>query len=265
MQKQTYHIGKLLIDANVKNIKVPLQVNCCGFNASEGYSELKRIRKDYYFLYVMNGKIEYDNDVISEGDIIVFESEREISYKKKGDFSYLWLHFTGFEAVGLISETIGMMNRKIHIGYHKDIEELFEKLFKEFIIKDKYFETVTVCILKEIMSLTARYMNKSSVPLKSIAYIHENYDENISVKHLADMEELSLTAYRNLFKKHTGVSPNDYLINLRVNIACRLLSQTNERIGDIANKVGYTDQYYFSRIFSGKMKVSPREYRKRIK
>ena len=262
MQKQTYHIGNLLVDANVKNQKVPLQVNCCGLNMSEGYEERRRMRKDYYYMYVLDGEIEYEGDVVSKGDVIVFESEREINYTKHGEFSYLWVHFTGFEAHNLILETIGAFNTKVHIGYREDIQNLFEKLFEEFVINDKHFGSISVCLLREILSLTARYTRHSVVPLKSIVYIHENYDEDITIKHLADMEEMSLTAYRELFKKHTGVSPNEYLINVRVNIACRLLTQTNEKIGDVALKVGYTDQYYFSRIFAKKMKISPREYRK---
>lgn len=262
MHKQTYHIGTLLTDANVKNLKVPLQVNCCGFSASKGHNELKRIRKDYYLMYVLSGEIEYYDDVISEGDIIIFESEHEINYMKKGNFSYLWLHFTGFEARSLAEKAFGCLNKKIYIGMREDIENLFEKLFQEFIIKDEHFETMTVSILRQILSLSARYRNETDLPLKSITYLHSHYDENIQIETLSDMENMCLTAYRKVFKKHMGVSPNEYLIDLRISTACRLLSQSNEKISDIASKVGYDDQYYFSRIFTKKIGKSPREYRK---
>ena len=95
-----------------------------------------------------------------------------------------------------------------------------------------------------------------------VKYLCSHYDENIQIETLSNMENMCLTEYRKVFKKHTGVSPNEYLIDLRISAACRLLSQSNEKISDIASKVGYDDQYYFSRIFVKKIGKSPREYRK---
>ena len=263
MLKQTYNIGKLLTDANVKNEHIPLQVNCCGVTVSEGPNVQNRMRNDFYYMYILHGKIEYENDVISAGDVILFEEGKTINYRKNGDLTYLWVHFTGYEAKTAALSTFGKLNRKIHIGFHDDIQNTFEKLFREFIIRDKHFESMSVCLLREILSLTERYSNESSVPLKSIEYLHEHYDEDIPIEKLASMEEMCITTYRKAFKKHTGVSPNEYLINLRINAACRMLSQTNEKISTISQKVGYSDPYYFSRIFTKKLNISPREYRKK--
>ena len=74
---------------------------------------------------------------------------------------------------------------------------------------------------------------------------------------------MSCTSFRSAFKKHTGVSPNEYIITQRISAACQLLVQTDKSISEIAAEVGYGDQYYFSRIFKKKMGVPPLGYRRK--
>ena len=61
--------------------------------------------------------------------------------------------------------------------------------------------------------------------------------------------------------EETSKSPIDFFIHLKMEEACRLLRLTTRRISDIANELGYKDQYYFSRLFKKKIGVSPRNYR----
>ena len=78
------------------------------------------------------------------------------------------------------------------------------------------------------------------------------------------MEHMSGTAFRAAFKKHTGVSPGEYIIAQRISVACRLLAQTDMSVSAIAADIGYGDQYYFSRIFKKKMGMAPLKYRKQM-
>jgi YesN/AraC family two-component response regulator len=58
------------------------------------------------------------------------------------------------------------------------------------------------------------------------------------------------------------MSPIDYFIKLKIHYACQLLSQSDMKIKEIADKTGYDDPYYFSRLFKQVMGKSPKEYRK---
>lgn len=79
---------------------------------------------------------------------------------------------------------------------------------------------------------------------------------------LAAEAGMSVTHYSSLFRRRTGFSPIDFQIRLRVRHAGRLLDGTTLSIREVADEVGYSDPYYFSRCFRQVMGCSPRTYRK---
>jgi AraC-like DNA-binding protein len=79
---------------------------------------------------------------------------------------------------------------------------------------------------------------------------------------LADIGGMSVNAYARLFKEQTGYSPRKYLIRMRTEKACNLLHHSGLSIDQIASECGFSDRYYFTRIFTRTMKVSPGVYRK---
>ena len=178
---------------------------------------------------------------------------------------YLWVHFTGYEAEKLAKEAVLVLNEKRHIGIRNEIEDCFKRLFREFIINDAAAGQISEYLLREILCLTSRYAagaHKDNMPYRAIEYIHGHFREDINVDELAEMEHMSQTAFRVVFKKHTGVSPNEYMISQRISEACRLLSQTDFSVRLVAADVGYSDPYYFSRLFKKKMGMTPLKYRK---
>ena len=264
MHSQTYYHTKLEEEANRKNDTVPLQVNCTGKVAHRDHFYNKSTRRDFYYIYVLQGKMVLREDVLLPGDVIVFEPGYQYQYQSDGETSYLWVHYTGYEACALTLSASLKPNVKQHIGIHKEIADCFKKLFREFMINDQASEQMSVCILREILTLTGRYVGadeKRCVPLLAIEHIHRNFQENIDIEALAQMEHMSCTAFRMVFKEHTGISPNEYIITQRISAACRLLIQTDKSVSAVAADVGYHDQYYFSRIFRKKVGIPPLKYR----
>jgi len=97
--------------------------------------------------------------------------------------------------------------------------------------------------------------------LETLAYLHSHFREETRIAELASMEHLSESRYRTVFRRHTGVSPGEYRIALRMQHACELLSQTDITVTEIAADCGYTDVLYFLRIFKNKIGMPPGEYR----
>ena len=85
--------------------------------------------------------------------------------------------------------------------------------------------------------------------------------KNIDVKTLADMEGLSVSRYRTLFREMTGLAPTEYIINLKIERACELLFCTAYSVTDIAAMCGYTDVLYFIRLFKKKTGTTPGKYK----
>ncbi|MEH7118950.1 response regulator [Neobacillus vireti] len=99
----------------------------------------------------------------------------------------------------------------------------------------------------------------------AIAYIKSHFEQDIGIDQVAERVGLSVSYFSNLFKQRTGVTFLEYLTNVRVDYACLLLENLELRTYEIAEKVGYTDQRYFSQVFKKKMKKTPSEYRKMFK
>lgn len=94
------------------------------------------------------------------------------------------------------------------------------------------------------------------------AFIGSHYDEPLSITQLAKMANISPKYFVDLFKKTFGQSAMEYLTDVRIQHAKRYLAESEERLRDIAKKVGYKDEFYFSRKFKKEVGVSPSEFAK---
>ncbi len=270
MKTQTYYNTSNENEANICNTSDKLCVNCAGVvNKTYGVINKSR-RKDYYILYMTEGEMfmEIDNKklCISEGQLIIIKPGTLYSYYgvtgKK--VQYLWIHFSGNEAKNTVFNFNLMLNTVMNIGVRQKLFECWRHIFYEFLKNDEFFSESSCCILKQILIMFSRYANSNNKKqqfLKSLFYIHEHFEADICIRDLSELENLSETHFRSEFKKSFGVSPKEYVINLRIETACMLLSESDICISEAARLVGYADPYYFSRIFKKKTGISPLQYK----
>jgi AraC family transcriptional regulator of arabinose operon len=95
-------------------------------------------------------------------------------------------------------------------------------------------------------------------------YIEAHYTTDIVLADIAAASNLSPSRLSGLFKQETGASVMAYRNELRLVKAAQLLLHSNLRIAEIGNRVGYTEQAFFSRIFRKHLGMSPRQYRANI-
>ncbi|PYE47656.1 response regulator transcription factor [Paenibacillus barcinonensis] len=105
--------------------------------------------------------------------------------------------------------------------------------------------------------------NAMGVLARVEAYIHEHYMDNISLKLLGEHFYMNSAYLGQIFKKHYGVSFSDYLNQIRIEEATRLLRRTDYRVYEIAAMVGYRDSDYFINRFEKISGETPAQYRKR--
>jgi AraC-like DNA-binding protein len=119
-------------------------------------------------------------------------------------------------------------------------------------------------ILSDIeQNKTAQDLNQSDYLIgKVIEYMKLHLEEPISRNALAKLISVSPSYFSTLFKEKTGDSPMQYLLCLRIDRAKQLLRNTKMSVNDIAPKVGFTDSFYFSRMFTKEAGLSPRNFRK---
>ena len=99
----------------------------------------------------------------------------------------------------------------------------------------------------------------------SIKYINEHFTEDIDLKKLAGIEHYNVSYYSEWFKHNMNISPTEYIQNLRVKRAKELLLNTNLTILQISQMIGYEHNSSFTKVFKNSEKISPAEFRKRIK
>lgn len=90
-----------------------------------------------------------------------------------------------------------------------------------------------------------------------VAYIHNSYHKNITLKTLAEYSGKKPDQLSYLFYQHMGIRPINYLIQYRLEQAIELLKDGDYTVQEVASLVGYSDPLYFSRIFKKHVGYSP--------
>lgn len=131
----------------------------------------------------------------------------------------------------------------------------------------KQMEKACEAMIKEFCAIIQNLKNeKYSAMVQSIMYsINNSYQEELSIKGMAEELDISESYMINQFKKETGVTPATYLRNVRLKEAASLLISTNEEIQKICGLVGIQDANYFVKLFKAEYQMTPGAYRKRYK
>lgn len=93
-------------------------------------------------------------------------------------------------------------------------------------------------------------------------YIYQNYDKKLTLVDMSEKFNISRSYLSKKFKVITGFGFKEYVVNVRIKNACRLLLETNKSITDIAFECGFNDSNYFGDAFRHVKGVSPNKYRK---
>jgi AraC-like DNA-binding protein len=97
---------------------------------------------------------------------------------------------------------------------------------------------------------------------EAVQYLHLHYAKALTTPQLAKMVGISSSQFARRFNKLFHATPRQYLQSIRIRAACRLLTQGNKSITEIAMEVGFYDHAHFSRTFTKWMGVNPLAYRK---
>ena len=142
------------------------------------------------------------------------------------------------------------------IGKELILKSLIMKLIALFLKETNYVKNK-----KKIDRYNFPFYDKSTVVKIILEYFDNNYMNIISLDDMSRNMYLSSVYISKVFKEKTGESPINYLINLRLEKAKDLLISTESQIKSIAQSVGYSDAYYFSKLFKKYYGHSPCKFR----
>ena len=147
--------------------------------------------------------------------------------------------------------------------------EAFQKLFTSILEcwnhKEVGYKYKCSAIFNDILALCylENYKPKpvESKIKKSVDYLLKHYNDcDLSIKVIAEQSFVSEVYFRKLFKAKYGISPQKYIIRLRIQCAKELISTGYYPLKEIALMSGYTDYKYFSTEFKKQVGISPSDY-----
>jgi two-component system response regulator YesN len=149
-----------------------------------------------------------------------------------------------------------------------------DELIEEFSVLNMDIDKITINELKEVLT---RFCVKGAAYIKTLRsrqsigtiakvedYIRQNFRDDITLKGIAEKFYMNPVYLGQLFKKTFGIYFNDYLHNLRVEEAKKLLRRTEMKVYEIAEDVGYRDTDYFVSRFVKVVNMTPSQYKKSI-
>lgn len=98
-----------------------------------------------------------------------------------------------------------------------------------------------------------------------LIYVNEHFYKELSIHSLSQKYFINPSYISHLFKKVTGETFTEYLSKLRISQACDMLKHSDLPVGEIGEKVGFNDYFYFTRIFKKVMGKTPTQHREEVK
>ena len=163
-----------------------------------------------------------------------------------------------------ISEILNGIKNKITFVKYNNIENMIAKIYRNFHINT---EIANLEIKAEMYNLLKELFYASSKKefniyiKKGIEFIQKNLENDIKISDIADHLSISANYFQKIFKETLNTTPNNYIINLRLEKAKFLLVSSNMKISDIGFESGFLDNVYFSYVFLKKAGMTPSEYR----
>ncbi|MBE6611064.1 MAG: AraC family transcriptional regulator [Ruminococcaceae bacterium] len=234
------------------------------------YVQHKRALARYLFDFVQSGHgwVEYGGIryQAAAGDLIYLKKGISVNYGASEDAPYekLWLAADGPMLDALTSQYLG--DRELIILHGKS-DKLFWEM-KHTLEHHGHDEPRVLHLMTDlVLSLSAIPSESSGAgELQSLAYrirryVDDHLNERLSLSGLADHFFISRRHLIRVFEEAFGMAPGTYHTGMRLDTAARYLAETDLSIREVAARLGYSDQSYFSTAFKHRFGMSPQAYR----
>ncbi len=241
-----------------------------------------RVLNDYHIVYIAKGKgifesAECKQQVINEGTILMLFPDEWHRYKPdvKTGWDEYWVGFKGNIIDNIARQQFfSKENAVMKIGLHEIIIQLFTEIIEQIRDERTGYQPLVAGMVTYLLGAIHSFLKHQHFPAedmtesiinKARAILRTNIEQAISMEKVAEELCVSYSWFRQSFKAYTGIAPQQYLIQLRIEKAKMYLADFSLSIKEIAILLNFESIFYFSKLFREKVGVSPKEYRKNLK
>lgn len=243
---------------------------------ASGYSYGPKIRSYHLIHFVLYGKGElHINEHIfhlSAGDAFLIPAGKVSYYEasKEDPWCYAWISFLGINSQMYLYQLMTSTD-DVYIIHDLDTNKYMERISEIISLQgastSRYFQANGILYQIMAMMFDDVHFQESSLGKISVVdeikfYLDINFAEKIKLRDVARSFGIHPNYLTRVFHEKYGTSPKQYLMDLKLKKARRLLTTTDLPIVVIASSLGFEDQLAFSRTFKKELNVSPSEYRK---
>ena len=245
-------------------------------------AKIKSNKSCYILHYVLSGQgnitLEGTNKSVHQGSLFLFPPHSNAIYEpdKKNPWSYIWIEFNGSTVKSILETTSFSLSHFVFEDYkEKDLAKLLSKMIYEDSLSTEESELLLIIsYLFKIFSFLTKQFPKGETALISkkeeivkqierYLYLHYN-DSNLSIGEVAEKFCFSQSYITRLYKSQTGITPIQYVDEMRMKKAIELLNHRSLTMDQIAEAVGYKNQFYFTKRFKKYDGVPPSKYKQQI-
>jgi AraC-like DNA-binding protein/mannose-6-phosphate isomerase-like protein (cupin superfamily) len=247
--------------------------------AKHHYRQRQHGADQHILIYCLEGKgqvqIGKRHYQLSPDDFIIIPASVPHNYSadEKDSWTIYWIHFKGMIANAVVDAMIAQFKgHRGTITYQQKRVQLFDDIYGnlERGYGNDNLNYANMCLwhflssflYDEKFNLSERKESKQDTVIEpSINFMQQHLSEMLRLSDIAESVNVSVPHYSFLFRQKTGFAPMEYFNQLKIQKACQYLLFTDLRIKEIAEQLGIEDPYYFSRMFTRLMGISPKEYR----
>jgi len=232
-------------------------------------------------IYCIDGKgwitVNDKKHKIGKNQFFIIEKNKPHKYgaDKHSPWSIYWLHFSG-EKASIFSSIFNHVLDIEPVEGHRIQERIsiFEEIYQnlELGYSQDNLEYISMCLWHLLASFRFvqqfRVINKVkqvNLTQQAILYMKENLNKNLKLEEIAKHVHYSASHFSLMFTKNTSYSPLEYFAQLKIQRACQYLDHTDLSIKTISYKLGFSDPFYFSKVFKKHASLSPMQYKNRKK
>ena len=257
-----------------------LSIYSAGYEeCSPGYSYGPHIRSYYVMHFVLSGKgslhINQHTFDCQEGDVFIIPAGKVSFYQASSidPWCYAWLNFLGINAEMYVYQLMTATD-DVYVLHGLEMEKYKKCIFEILSILNNntssYFRANSILLrimsyLFEDVGFHEENWGKISIADEIKFYLDMKYSEKIKLQEVAKKFNIHPNYMTRIFHEKFGCSPKQYLMDLKLKKACRLLTTTELPVSVIPSSLGFEDQLTFSKVFKKEYQISPTQYRKSSK